>query len=68
MATLTVPALETVASDATRLTIFATTDVEEESTEAEDTVELQEYSVFFNVAWTGVSSPFVYTMFAILVM
>ena len=32
MATLTVPALGTVASDATHLTILATTDVEEEST------------------------------------
>ena len=46
MATLMVPALGTVASDATRLTILATTDVDEESTEAKNTVELQEYSVF----------------------
>ena len=46
MATLTVPALGTAANDATRLTSLATTDVEEESIEAEETIELQEHFVF----------------------
>ena len=46
MSTLTVPVLETVASDATRLMILATSDVEEESIEAEENIELQEHFVF----------------------
>ena len=49
MANLTVPAIEAVASYATRFTTLATTDVEEESIEAEETIELQEKNcVFFN--------------------
>ena len=46
LANLTVPALGAIASDVTRLTTLATTDVEEESIEAEEAIELQEHCVF----------------------